>query len=400
MFAGVLVMAIQMGWIDLATTLSALTSNDLKVLVRGEAADDRAAAAQSLCQVLAKTVLTPKERSQAQDILRFMAADANQRVRKALVKTLTASPLVPRDVALRLLQDIDEIALPLLNYSPAFTDEDLVEVLQVAGAARQVAIALRPRLSERVTGIIADFGVPEAVRTACRNDNAMFSERALNKVVDRFATTDSIMATLAYRRALPKSVLEKLVSLVSDQVRDHLVSHHDVSPNLAAEIATGTLERAVVDLIDEIETRDDLVGFVQHLHTVNRLTSSLLLRGLAQGMMGFFEHGLAQLSGLPHARVWLMVHDSGALGFRAVYERAGLPHRLFPAFQAAVEAFHSLSFDGRVNDRERFKERMLQRFLTQSHQASREDLDYLLDRLDRLQRSVRTKVSAITKAAA
>jgi uncharacterized protein (DUF2336 family) len=104
-----------MGWIDLATTLSALTSADLKVLVRDDAAGDRVSAAENLCAVLAKTVLTPTERSQAQDILRFVAADASQLVRKALVKTLTNSPLVPRDGALRLLQDSDEIALPLLT---------------------------------------------------------------------------------------------------------------------------------------------------------------------------------------------------------------------------------------------------------------------------------------------
>ena len=385
---------------DLATNLSALTAADLKVLVRGNGVDECATAAQNLCAVLAKTVLTPKERSEAQDILRFVAADANQLVRQALVKTLTASPLVPRDVALRLLQDIDEIALPLLNYSPAFSDKDLVEILQRAGTARQVAIALRPNLSERVTGMIADLGVPEAVRTACRNENAMFSERALNKVVERFAGADDILDALAYRRVLPKSVLEKLITLVSEQVREHLVKHHDVSPALAAQIASGTLERAVIDLVDEIEATPDLVGFLYHLHTANRLTASLLLRGLAQGMMGFFEHGVAQLSGLPHARVWLMVHNSGAAGFRAVYERAGLPHRLFPAFQSAVDAFQTLGFDGRANDRERFKERMLERFLTRPGQTSREDLDYLLDRLDRVQRSIRAKGPPMTKAAA
>jgi uncharacterized protein (DUF2336 family) len=95
-----------------------------------------------------------------------------------------------------------------------------------------------------------------------------------------------------------------------------------------------------------------------------------------------------------------MVHNSGAAGFRAVYERAGLPHRLFPAFQSAVDAFQTLGFDGRANDRERFKERMLERFLTRPGQTSREDLDYLLDRLDRVQRSIRAKGPPMTKAAA
>lgn len=77
-----------------------------------------------------------------------------------------------------------------------------------------------------------------------------------------------------------------------------------------------------------------------------------------------------------------MIHDAGPLGLRAIYERAGLPARLFPAFRAAVDTFHAMEFDGGLKDRERFQERMLQRFLTQPDTAAREDVDYLLDRMD------------------
>ena len=41
-------------------------------------------------------------------------------------------------------------------------------------------------------------------------------------------------------------------------------------------------------------------------------------------------------------------------------------------------------------DRSRFQERMLQRFLTQPQQAAREDVDYLLQRLDELAAHTRT----------
>ena len=64
-------------------------------------------------------------------------------------------------------------------------------------------------------------------------------------------------------------------------------------------------------------------------------------------------------------------------------ERAGLPPRLHSAFRAGVDAFHGLEFDGGDHDRERFQEHMIQRFLTASHTASRDDTDYLLERMDR-----------------
>ena len=99
--------------------------------------------------------------------------------------------------------------------------------------------------------------------------------------------------------------------------------------------------------------------------------------------MAFFEHGVAELAGVPHHRTWLMIHDAGPLGLKAICERAGLPSRLYSAFRAGVDAFHGLEFDGRAHDRERFQEHMIQRFLTSSHIVSREDNDYLLERMDR-----------------
>jgi len=155
-----------------------------------------------------------------------------------------------------------------------------------------------------------------------------------------------------------------------------------------------TTERASIDLIDEAGRAADMKAFVAHLSANNRLTASLLLRGLAQGLMTFFEWGLAELSGVPHHRTWLMIHDAGPLGLRAIYERAGLPARLYPAFRAAVDTFHSLEFDGGPRDKERFQEKMLQRFLTQPELAAREDVEYLLARMDQVSGALREDAEA------
>jgi uncharacterized protein (DUF2336 family) len=149
-------------------------------------------------------------------------------------------------------------------------------------------------------------------------------------------------------------------------------------------VAIGTRERATLDLVEQAARAADLPAFVAHLRRGQRLTASLLLRALANGQMSFFEWGLAELSGVPHHRTWLMVHDAGDLGLKAIYERAGLPARLLPAFRAAVDAFHAMDFDGQPGDLQRFQRRMLERFLTQPQAMSAEDTDYLLDKIDQL----------------
>jgi uncharacterized protein (DUF2336 family) len=373
----------------MSTTRSALTEADIRTLVRGASAEERAAAALKLCQAISSQPLSDADRETAAEILRVMAADAAEMVRRALAVTLKASPLVPRDVALRLARDVEAICLPVLSYSPAFTDEDLAKIVRLGGPVRQLAIARRPALSRTVTDAIAEHGGERAVAAACANDNADFAEDALKQVIERFDAQERVLQAVAYRRVLPLSVTETLVGLVSDQVRDHLIARHAVTPKVALEVAVGAAERATVDLVDQAGRTADVKAFTAHLHGQQKLSASLLLRALAHGHMTFFEWGVAELSGVPHHRTWLMIHDAGPLGLRAIYERAGLPVRLFPAFRAAVDTFHSMEFEGGTRDLAKFQQTMLERFLTQPDTASRDDVDYLLDKMDQLSREAR-----------
>jgi uncharacterized protein (DUF2336 family) len=372
-------------------TRTALTDEDIRSLVKGQSADDRAIAAHKICRHIegGGNDLSPEEREQAYEILRIMAADAAELVRRALAVTLKASPMVPHDVAVRLAKDVDSVALPILNFSPVFTDQDLCEIIRVGGPIRQVAIASRPMLSERVTTTIVEHGIEKAVQTACANDNASFADKTLQTVVERFARSEAVLAAVAYRQALPLAVTEKLITVVSDQLRDHLINHHALTPQVALQIAMGSRERATIDLVDQAGRTPDVKSFVGHLRRAERLSASLLLRALAHGHMTFFEWGVAELADIPHHRTWLMIHDAGPLGLKAIYDRAGLPARLFGAFRAGVDTFHMLEAEGGALDAARFQERMLQRFLTQPKTATREDMDYLVDKLDRVRREAK-----------
>ena len=376
----------------MATTRAALTDVDIRMLVKGPTADERAVVAHKLCRRIDRDDLSADDREKAYEILRVMATDAAELVRRAVSLTLKNSPYVPRDVAMRLARDVETVSLPILSFSPVFSDADLCEIVRIGGPARQIAIAARPMLSERVTTTIVEHGVEKAVETACANDNASFAEQTLKAVVDRFAKSEAVLAAVAYRAALPLSVTERLIDMVGDQVRDHLINHQALSPELALQIAMGSKERATIDLVDQAGRSPDVKSFARHLGQAGRLTPSLLLRALANGHMSFFEWGLSELASVPHHRTWLMVHDAGPLGLRAIYERAGLPSRLYTAFRAGVDTYHSMEMEGGIHaDSERFQERMLQRFLTQPKAASREDMDYLMDKLDRVRSQARER---------
>ena len=359
-----------------------LTETDIRRLIKATDEDERAAAAHKLCRSIDRVELNDEDRAAAQKILRVLAGDAAELVRRAMAVTLKSSDLIPRDLARRLAADVDSIALPIIGFSPAFSDDDLIEIVRAGSAARQIAIAARSRVPRDVAEALSIDGCQEAVRTLASNDNADLSEGALSRVVDRFGDAPEVVTAMAYRQVLPLEVTERLVALASDAVREHLISRHAVAPETAIRLSAFTRERATVDLVDQANESADLPGFVAQLNARKVLNASLLLRALARGQMALFEHALAELAGTPHQRAWLMVHDAGPLGLRAIYDRAGLPPRLFQAFRAGVDTWRTLQAEGVDTSGDEFRQQMLERFLTQRPNAPREDLAYLMERLD------------------
>ena len=172
------------------------------------------------------------------------------------------------------------------------------------------------------------------------------------------------------------------MSLVSGELFDMLVNHHELPPQLAIELASGARERASLDLVEQAGHSSNLPRFVQQLQLNGSLTPSMIMRALCLGHMSFVEWAITELSGIPHPKVWLMLHDAGSLGLKSIFDRAGLPKGMFMPFKTAISVFHELEYNGLAGDRQRFRSRMVERVLTQFQAIPKGDLDYLLEKLD------------------
>ncbi len=359
-----------------------LSQGDIMRLMKGETSEERASVAHRLCRRIATDVLSDDERIFADEIIQILAKDTAELVRRTLSVTMRNSPRLPHSVAVGLAQDVESVAIPLLENSPVFSDEDLIELVLSVTAAKQAAIAGRAQVSRSLTEVICEHAAEEAVETISGNAGAEMTDQAFEHSIQRFPANQSMHENLVLRDHIPVHIAEKMVSLVSGQVFDLLINRHELPAQMAIDLAAGARERATIDLVEQAGRTHDMPRFVSQLNLNGRLTHSLIMRALCVGHMPFVEHALAELSGVPHARAWLMIHDAGPLGLQAIFDRAGLHRKLLPAFRAAVKVFHELELDGEPNDRARFRMRMIERVLTQFQAIPKDDLDYLLEKLD------------------
>ncbi len=372
-----------------------LSEADIRALIKGDTDEDRALACYRLCRRIDTVTLTDEERQYAEQILQIVVAGAAERVRRALAVTLKASPNLPPEIAAKLARDIDSIAIPLLESSPVLSDEDLVEILESAEPARQYAIARRETLSEIVTTALCTHSVDGAIIEALHNDGAAFNEVGMTRALDRFPSVRSLQEAMIERPILPVLVSEKLAARLTGELFDRLVEKHAMPPQMAIDLATNTRERAGIDLIAQAGLQSDMKRYVQQLHLNGRLTPSFVLRALCQGEVRLVEYAFAELAGIAHNKAWLLVHDGGTMGLRAIFERANMPPSLYPAFRAAIEVLHETEFDGTADDRTRFRKRMIERVLTRFQSIPDEDLNYLLEKLDYVREEAEEKRVAV-----
>ncbi len=363
-----------------------LTRADVAKLMANPSGEMRAETTAKIAAQFSAEVLSPAERQIAEDIFRKLVKDVELRVREALAAHLKNSPDLAHDVAVALARDVDSVSLPMLKFSEVLTDEDLIEIVRDQGETKQVAIAQRSSVSSRVADVLIDVGNEKAVARLVANEGARLTEQALGRVMTEYEQSEAVSDSLARRPNMPASISARLVEALSERLQEFMQQKHDVSPDVASNLILQARERATMSLVEYGSTDTELDNLIEQLIRKERLSASLLLRSLCLGDMNFFERGLARLAGLPLQNARILIHDQGQLGLESIYIKAELSKRLFPAFRAGIELAHETDYDGGLNDRARFIERMLERILTQfedpQSRLTQEDIDYLMGKLE------------------
>lgn len=365
-----------------------LSVQDVNRLMTDPSASVRAETAAKIAEQFDDQGLNEAERRIAEDIFRSLVKDTEQRVREALSAHLKSCPDVPHDVAVALARDVEAVSIPMLQSSEVLTDDDLVEILRGQSEAKQVAIAQRPTVSAVVADAVIDTGSESAVARLVSNEGAELNQGALDRVIEDFEGSSAISESLSRRPNLPPAVQERLVHALTEKMQAALADGGNAPEDQISNMLLQARERATVSLLSEGSSEEELERLVEQMHVNGRLTASVILRALAMGDIAFFETALARLGRVPVQNARILIHDQGRLGLKSLYERAGLPERLYPAFRAGIDVASENQYDGGPNDRERYVARMVERMLTRSEDPSEgigeEDIDYLIGKLNQL----------------
>lgn len=305
-------------------------------------------------------------------VLHVIALDAEVRVRQALADTLADNPLAPHDIVLALAKDENLVASPLLRLSEVLTPGDLVALIESQITdAKMSAIADRNIVPAPVCLALVEHCSGDTVTRLLRNHGADIPERGLNRIVDRHGGREDVQVALINRDALPATVVERVVALVSAELLTRLVERHRLPIKAAAKVVLETRDRATFGLTPGLSC-GTLTDLVEHLIAEHRLTYSLLLRSLCVGNIEIIIHAIAVRSRLSTAYVWSRLVQSSEEGLRDLWRGGDLPIKLLPLAKVATKVLVESERDGANWDVAHYRRRIVERIIT-------EDLDVEFD---------------------
>jgi uncharacterized protein (DUF2336 family) len=342
----------------------------------------RAEATSALARAFLYSDLTESDRAAAEGAMIMLLDDPSPLVRRALAAVFAGCANAPPTVVHALASDQPDVAAPILQRSPLLLDSDLVEAVATGEPVRQIAIASRSNLPCSVSAAIAEVGSAEACLTLLENEAAETVPFSLDRIVQRFGHLAVIRDVLLGREDLPAPTRQALVVKLSETLADFVTSRAWLAEDRARRITREACEKATVALAADSQ-EGEVRPLIRHLRDSGQLNAGLILRSLLSGNVELFEEALADLAQVPLTRVVGIVHDRRGAGFRALYDKAGLPASTFPAFREALEAMREEGFMVEPGSASRLKRRIIERTLTRCESEAPDEIEPLLTLLRR-----------------
>lgn len=366
--------------------------SDVEVLKKAPMPEVRETIASKVAQYFNAGIFDSEEVEVAADIVRLLAKDAEIRVRKTLSEALKSNPNLPHDIALGMAQDEIEVANPILEFSNALTEGDLIEIIRsTQQVAKLKAISRREGVTETVSSALIHTRNPEVTESLFENVTAIISEESYQVALKEFQNNGSIINVLINRGGLPIGVAEKMIHFVSGKMKDKLTDQYNLSGKTAESLTEISRERATLQLLDdepEQKTRlqqsseeaakyDKVESLIKHLQREDRLTQSIVLRSLCEGNLKFFEASIAVMAGTSILNARTLIRDKNPAALKSLCKRASLPSSIFAATQIILSFLLEEDETGRIK-MPGFKQRLLEHITSQDFDKNVPLMPYIL----------------------
>jgi uncharacterized protein (DUF2336 family) len=322
--------------------LAFLSQQDVDRLAADRSPANRAATMLRVGEVLASGVVGLEERMIAYAIIDRVLPEVEIEIRTELARFLKNVPWLDHRLAIRLANDVLEVAEPILAESLALSDEDLLSVIERHSIGHARAIAKRRQIGAPLSSALIRTDDEVCVLRVASNDNAEIDVHAMHRMLDRFGETMPVVESVSQRSTLPLSIVERLTSVVGGKVLQRLIERHNLPAHRVSRLIQYGREHVLLTNFALDQSADEIRELVERLAENKLLTTSLILRALCLGNFTFLIPALGTQAKIPMRNVRLLIADESGRGPERLFEHCGFELRLKRLFTRLVELSRSV----------------------------------------------------------
>lgn len=356
------------------------TSIFMHVIENGDAGQ-RAAMARQLAQFVCNEEAPAGEREQVVPVVLKLAVDPVKAVRIALADGVINFPKLNADILFSIISDDDDLALPFLSVTPALTHWHMLAILRVGDDARQATVLLRPDISAEAIDYAVKQLPMKIVILMFDNEAVHFTVEQYHLMYQRFGHAREMLDVLLECSDLPLDIRITQAKRASNRMHQLMAERGWLAANDAAELVADAEETAVLNILTQSASDEELAHVVTFLVNKGMLTPSIIVRAACLGEMYVLEQALAHLAGIPRKKAHELMRGKGIGGFKGLHSKSGLPSSTFWILQAAVDVARDEAEEGIKLSADDFGRRIIEALMTRYEtMAGRErakHLDYV-----------------------
>lgn len=351
---------------------------DVVNLKNNPSRESRLLVAEKICDGFNGTAFTQEESFIGLEILRMLAKDVEVAIRQAVSEKLKHNKRLPEDVAFMLANDVMQVALPMLQFSPVLSESDLIAIVRSSSdLAKLLAISKRDIVPEKVSKELIEKKRLFVVESLVNNKGSLIAAEDMERLMEEYSGVDSLIKALVSREKLPVTVMEKLMEVVTGALREQLIAKHKSHIQLIQEATEDAKAQVVIthaSLPSSAEQKQELVAQMQS----GRLNSSVVLRALCLGDIEFFIASMVKLTGWPRDRIEQTLKERNIEMLHRLYRAGKLPDSIQDATLAVLIFVMEELRNGHKGGSAQFAGRIIERIVAAGYDRSVNNMSYLL----------------------
>jgi len=273
------------------------------------------------------------------DIALYLQKDTEKSVRLSLAQSVQSCENAPNQLVLLLaMDDDDEVAVPILKYSPVISDQDLVHLIpKINSSLRLVAVAERKFLSVTVSCALAELQIEPVAVALLSNETAIMDNSVILQIAQRHARSKDILNQMIKRMPVPTVALGHMVRM---QQADEQENTAPTEVKSFTSLEPRVIQSDVLDLmlLGNAPSDEDCLSVLKSFDERDNVTALLALLAMSIGQEAFFISYMAYNTNLPKERIVAICEERER--FAMLLNQSGISPSLYGLTEYMFQGMH------------------------------------------------------------